>query len=105
MDLPVFVGDVKEELRPVFAPVVPLVGEEESLALGVDWYPRVPVEYSEENGGSPSVVCVLGITLAHWTGAGERPVSSRSRTAAFDRTRRFCYHPSVTYPTSARNFP
>jgi hypothetical protein len=64
MDLAVFVGNVKEELRPVLAPVIPLVGVEESLALGVARYPRVPVEYSEENGSSPLVVCTLGITLA-----------------------------------------
>lgn len=64
VDLAVFVGDMKEELRPVLAPVVPLVGVEKCLALGVARYPCVPFQYGEENGGSPSVVCVLGATLA-----------------------------------------
>ena len=64
MDLATFIDSKKEELRPVLSPVVPIVFVEESSALCVARNPYFPLKYSEENGGAPSVGCVLSVTLA-----------------------------------------
>lgn len=97
VNLAVFVGDVKEELRPVLAPVIPLVGVEESFALDAIRYPGVAVEYGKENGGSPLVVGVLRITLA------QQRASISGLTAA-DRERRFLAEVDRSTPAADHRF-